>query len=136
MPVLTGIVRDVAVPTFCAGGHVPAECLCPAGLDRRHDLELAQADMPGIGPSPRRPMGTKDISDLQLRPGHPGGVSLQPMHKGLILQLLQALERADGVADYLCGDMGISGSRAQLGVAEQNLDHPYIRVGLQKVRGE
>lgn len=81
-------------------------------------------------------MGTEDISDLQLRPGHPDGVSLQPTHQGLILQLLQALEGADGVADYLRGDMGISGSRAQLGVAEQNLDHPYIRVGLQKVCGE
>lgn len=70
MPVLAGIVRDVAVPTFGTGGHVPAQRLRPAGLEHRHDLELAQTDMPRIGLPPRGPMGTEDISDLQLRPGH------------------------------------------------------------------
>ncbi len=52
--------------------HMPAERVGPAGLNRRHDLELAQTDMSGIGPPPRGAMGTKDVSDFQLDPGHPG----------------------------------------------------------------
>ena len=51
--------------------HMPAERLGPAGLDRRHHPELGEADMPGIGPPPRRAVRAEDVSDLQLRPGHP-----------------------------------------------------------------
>ncbi|ASY59356.1 hypothetical protein SS05631_b52640 (plasmid) [Sinorhizobium sp. CCBAU 05631] len=50
---------------------MPAERLGSAGFDRRHDLELGQADMPGIGSPPRRTIGSEDVSDLQLLPGHP-----------------------------------------------------------------
>ena len=37
----------------------------PAGLDRRHDLQLGKAHMAGVGSAPRRPMGAKDVGDLQ-----------------------------------------------------------------------
>ena len=67
-----GVVGDVPVAALRARRHVPAERLRPAGLDRRHHLELGQADMPGMGPPPRGTMGTEDVGDLQLRPDHPG----------------------------------------------------------------
>ncbi len=60
------------VAALGAPGYMPAERLGPASLNRRHHFELGQADMSGIVPPPRGAMGTEDVSDLQLRPGHPG----------------------------------------------------------------
>jgi hypothetical protein len=37
-------------------------------LDGRHHLELAQAQMPGIGTAPGGAMLTKDVGDLQPAP--------------------------------------------------------------------
>ena len=65
--------------------HMPAERLSPAGLDGRHHLQLAQADMSRIGLPPCRTMGTENVSDLQLRPVHPGARSLQASLYGLVL---------------------------------------------------
>ena len=36
-----------------------------AMLDRRHDLELMQAQMPGMRGAIRRPRGTEDVGDLE-----------------------------------------------------------------------
>lgn len=92
--------------------------------------------MPRIGLSPRRTMGTKDVSDLQFGPGHRPLALFQPSSQGLVLQQLHLLERADGAADGLCCHMGIPGSGRQLGVAKQHLDHPHVSVGFQQVCGE
>jgi hypothetical protein len=62
---LTGIIRDVLVIAFGASRHMPAKRLGSAGLNRRHYLELAQVDMPGIGPPPRGAIPAEDISDFQ-----------------------------------------------------------------------
>lgn len=70
--------------------------------------------MPRIGPPPRRTMGSKDISNLQLWPGHAPRASLQPAFESLILQVFEVLEWADGVADRLSGDMRIPRRRAEL----------------------
>jgi hypothetical protein len=43
-----------------------AELCRAAVLDRTHDLHLVEADVPGIGATPRRPMVAKYIRDLQL----------------------------------------------------------------------
>ena len=56
------------VATLGAPCHMPAERLCPAGFNRRHDLELREADMSRIGQPPRMALSTKDVSDLQLGP--------------------------------------------------------------------
>ena len=37
------------VATLGASYHMPAERLCPADFNRRHDLELREADMSRIG---------------------------------------------------------------------------------------
>ena len=38
--------------------------------NRRHHLQLPEADMAGIGPTPRFSVGTKDIRDPQCCSGH------------------------------------------------------------------
>lgn len=112
---------------------MPAECLGSAGFYRGHHFKLGETDMPSIGPPPRRAVLSKDVSNLQLRSEHRPRASLQPSPERMILQLLEPLEGAGRIADCLRGDMGIARRRAQLGMAEQNLDHPNIRVCLQKM---
>ncbi len=65
------------VAAFGAGRHMPAERLGPAGLYRRHHLELAQTDMPGIGPPPRGAVSSKYVSNLQRGTGQ--GPRLTPV---------------------------------------------------------
>jgi hypothetical protein len=68
--VATGIVGDALVRAVLAALDVAAERGCATGLDRRHDLQLGEAHVPGVGLSPRRPVGAKDVGDLQGRPRH------------------------------------------------------------------
>ena len=117
--------------TIGARRHMPAEFLCAAGLDGRHHLELGQADMAGIGPPPRRPISSEDVSDLQLRPGQGPRPSLQASLHRLVLQLGQHVVRADRVADRLGGDMGVARRGREFGVAKQNLNDPNVGPGLQ-----
>src|SRR6516165_2995837 len=46
-------------------------------LDRRHDLELTEAHMPGIGAAPVGSMAMKDVCDLQPRGAHRRPVRLR-----------------------------------------------------------
>ena len=48
-------------------------------------------------------------------------------------QTLHMLKRAGDIAQRLCRDMGVSRRRTQLGMPEQDLDHPHIRVCLQQM---
>ena len=68
------------VRAVLAALDVSAERGRAAGLDRRHHLQLAQAHVAGVGLAPRRPMGAKDVGDLQrgraTRPGQAGGFRL------------------------------------------------------------
>ena len=56
----------MAVAAILAALDMPAEGGRAALLDRRHDLELTQAHMSGIGSAPVGPMAMKDVCDLQL----------------------------------------------------------------------
>jgi hypothetical protein len=67
----------MVVAAFGASGHVPAERLGPAGFNRRHHLQLGQADMPRVGLPPRRTMGTEDVSQFQRWPGHAAPASVR-----------------------------------------------------------
>ena len=64
VPVLAAVICDVAVPTFGAGRHMPAERLGSAGLNGRHDLESREVQMPCIGLPISRPMIAKDVSNF------------------------------------------------------------------------
>src|SRR6516162_10187355 len=70
MAVATRVVGDAAVATILAALDMPAERGRAALLDRRHDLELTQAHMPGIGSAPVVSMAMKDVCDLQPRAAH------------------------------------------------------------------
>jgi hypothetical protein len=68
--VAAGIVGDPFVRAVLAALDVSAERRGPAGLDRRHDLQLGEAHVTGVGLAPRRPMGAKDVGDLEKGPRH------------------------------------------------------------------
>ena len=65
-----GIVGDALVRAVLTALDVAAERGCATGLDRRHDFQLGEAYVPGVGLPPRRPVGAKDVGDLQERPLH------------------------------------------------------------------
>src|SRR5215470_9581247 len=118
MPVTTGVVGDlrVAALVVLAARDMPAERHRAAVLDRRHHLELAEADMAGVGLAPRRAMAAEDIRNLQpwtrqqrrasgwwlglvvsLLPGRVFGVvRLGPQRR-------EAIERAHDLADRVGG---------------------------------
>lgn len=119
-----------------AGRHMPAERLRAAGLNGRHHFELAEANMPCIGPPPRGTMFAENVSDLQ-----PGARQLPRTLPGSLSErtAMQGFERfkwAYRVPDRLGRDFGISGSRAQLGVTEKHLNDPDIRPRFQKMGGK
>src|ERR1700747_111558 len=70
MAIAARVVSDAAVAAILAALDMPAERGRAALLDRRHDLELTEAHMSGIGPAPVGPMAMKDVCDLQLRAAH------------------------------------------------------------------
>jgi len=65
MPVAAAVVGDAPMAAVLAGLDVTAQCSGAAMLDRRHDLELMQAQMPGMRGAIRRPRGTEDVGDLE-----------------------------------------------------------------------
>ena len=66
MAVATGIVGDALVRAVLAALDVSAERGGATGLDRRHDLQLGEAHVTGVGLSPRRPMSAKDVGDALI----------------------------------------------------------------------
>ena len=65
VPVAAAVVGDAPVPTVLAGLDVPAQRGGAAVFDRRHDLELIQAQAPGMGCPVRWTRGAEDIGDLE-----------------------------------------------------------------------
>lgn len=65
MPVAAGVVGDPPVPAVVAGLDVTAQRGGAAGLNRRHDLELAEAQMPGMGCAIGGPGTSEDVGDLE-----------------------------------------------------------------------
>src|SRR6266566_160325 len=70
MPVAARVVSDPAVAAILATLDMAAEGSRAAALDGRHHLELAKAQMPGIGLAPGGAMVMKDVGDLQPRAAH------------------------------------------------------------------
>ena len=59
------VIGDAAVAAVLAALDMAAEGGGAAGLDRRHDLELAEADMAGMGRAPSGPVSAEDVGDLE-----------------------------------------------------------------------
>jgi hypothetical protein len=101
LPVAAGVVRDLAMRAFLTACDMPAEGRGAAVLDRRHHLELAEADMAGIGPAPRpwpRNMSATSSDGRDTRRASGGWF-------GAVLELARdAIERAHDLPDGLGGD--------------------------------
>jgi hypothetical protein len=98
MPVAAGVVSDTRVRTLLAALDMSAASRRAAALDGRHDLQLAEAHMAGVGAAPCRPVGAEDIRDLERRTRHGGRALRGRLHVGE-----QKIERAGDVADGLDG---------------------------------
>ena len=70
MPICAGIVGNGRVAAVLAALDMAAERRRAATLDRRHDLQLVEADMAGVGLTPCRSVVAEDIRDLQRWTGH------------------------------------------------------------------
>ena len=81
-------------------------------------IELAEADMSGVGPSICRTMLAKDICDLQPWARQLPETLFQSSPDGVILQRLQHLIWADGAANGLGCDMGVARRSAEFGVPQ------------------
>src|SRR5882724_10097794 len=70
MAITTAVVSDDRVRAVFAARHMAAERRRAAALDGRHHLHLVEADVPGIGSAPCRPVVAEDIRNLQRWTGH------------------------------------------------------------------
>ncbi len=70
MAVTAGVVGDVALAAVLAGCDMTAEHRGAAALDGRHDLELSEAHVAGVGCTPGGPVGAEDVRDLEALPRH------------------------------------------------------------------
>jgi len=68
MPVATGVVRDAQVGAGFAALDMTAQRRRSAALDRRYDLELAEAQMAGMGRTPSRSAAAEDVRHLDRWP--------------------------------------------------------------------
>ena len=63
-PHKAGIVGDAQVGALLAAFDMTAQRRRSAALDRRHDLELAEAYMAGMRRTPSRPAAAEDVRHL------------------------------------------------------------------------
>jgi hypothetical protein len=89
-------------------------------FDGRHDLQLAEAQVPPLVLAQGRPVGAEDIRDLQ------GGT----VH-GAALRCGVGLQRTDHLAQDLGAHLGIERCGLELFVPEQHLDHSDIDLLLE-----
>src|SRR5713101_9735799 len=137
MPVTTGVVGDLGMAALrvLAARDMAAERCRAAVLDRRHHLELAEADMAGVGLAPRLAMAAEDIRNLQLWTCQEcralgGRLSLGlvlslPLGRvfGLVLlgpQRRETVERAHDLADRVGGDARVERRRLEFVVTQQS----------------
>ena len=77
VPIAAGVVGDALVAAVRAGLEMTAKGGGAAVLDRRHDLELLQAQVPGLGGAVGGTGGPQDVGDLERgRTASVGGSAL------------------------------------------------------------
>jgi hypothetical protein len=72
---------------MCATTHVTPERGTAAALNGRHHLQLAEAQMPATGITPRRSVVAEDIRDLQGRQRPAQAVGSASCSSGLVTSL-------------------------------------------------
>ena len=127
-PHKTRIVGNLESGAVITAQDMAAEAGTATLLDRRHYLQLAEADMACVVAAPRRPVVAKDIRHLQGRPCHrrrlDGRVDVQ------------ILKRAFHLVQKFGCDLAVAGGVLELFVAQEHLDDADILVVLEQVRGE
>jgi hypothetical protein len=68
VPVAARVVRDAQVRAVFTAFDMTAQRRRSAAFDRRHDLELAEAHMAGMGRTPSRPAMAENLRHLDRRP--------------------------------------------------------------------
>ncbi len=126
VPVAARVIGDLRLRARCTAQRVAAERDAAALFDGRHDLQLAEAQMPALMTPPSRPVGAEDIRDLQ------GGA----FHGRLRCRRGAGLQWTDHLAQDLGGNVGVEGCRLKLLVAEQHLDHAYVHLLLKQMSGK
>ena len=121
----------MAALVVLAARDMSAERCRAAGLDCRHHLELAEADMAGVGLAPRRSMVAEDIRNLQLWTCQERRALGRRIGLGLLFgrvfglvrlgpQRREAVERAHDLADRVGGDARVERRGDQLGMSKQS----------------
>jgi hypothetical protein len=123
------------VRALLAARDMAAESRRAAALDRRHDLELLEADVSGVGLPPRRPVVAEDIRDLQRWPGH-GRRALRrrpffPALARLLASLRQEIERALDAGNHAGGDARVARRGVQVIVTQKCLNDSDIGATLK-----
>ena len=134
MAVAARVVGDAAVAAILAALDMAAESGRAALLDRRHDLELTEAHMPGIGSAPVGSMAMKDVCDLQPWAAH--GRQADFGSRPPLDQWCEPVERAGYGPDRRIGDAGVKRRGVELGMAQKRLDHANIDILFEQMRGE
>ena len=123
---ITSSGRASRVDRVCAvlaAFDMAAERRRAAALDGTHHLHLVEADVSGIGTTPRRSVVAEDIRDLQCWTGHRCGLLrrrlLFPALLGLLARLRQQVERALDAGDHAGGDAGVARRGVQFVVTER-----------------
>jgi hypothetical protein len=68
MPIAAGVIRNAQVGAVLTAFDMAAQRRRSAALDCRHDLELAEAHMAGMGGTPSRPAVAEDVRHLDRWP--------------------------------------------------------------------
>jgi hypothetical protein len=68
VPITAGVVGDAQVGADLAALDMTAQCHRSAALDRRHDFQLTEAHVAGMGRTPSRPAVAEDVRNLDRRP--------------------------------------------------------------------
>ena len=103
------------MPAVLAGIDVATECRRAAVLDRRHDLELGQVQVAGLGGTITGPFSSEDIGDLERGTQAASAAGILAFH-----QQRQTLERTGHRADRLGRNTRIECGGIELGMPQQS----------------
>ena len=116
MPVTARVVGDLLMRAGRTAQYMTTECRTAAGLDRRHHLELAEADVPRMRLTPYLVPWARKISATSR--------ACRDMIR--LCGYRQNLQRTGHFLQYIGGDLGIEAGGLQLAVTEQYLDQADI----------
>jgi hypothetical protein len=109
------VIGNAPVPAVLTGIDVAAKRGRAAILDRRHDLELGQAQVTGLSGTIAGAFSSEDIGDLDRGAQAALAAGILALH-----QHRQTLQRTGHRADRLGRDTRIERGRIKLAVAEQS----------------